>query len=61
MALKWTLRMLNIMQEMREAWLQTQRDVWLEEIFLTTVPACCLTKRGCEVRVDGKGVISARS
>lgn len=56
MALKWTLRMLNIMQEMGEARVQAQRDIWLKEIFLTTLPACCLTKCSCKVReVMGKG------
>lgn len=50
MALKWTLRMLNVMQEMGEAWL----DVYLKEIFLTTVEPNVL------VKLDGKKVILTR-
>lgn len=40
----------------------TQRDVWLQEVFLTTVPACCLTNCDGKVkRVDGKGRIDTDS
>lgn len=40
----------DVGQEMGEAWFQTWRNTCLEEIRLTTAPACCLARCNCECR-----------